>query len=49
MLWGMAAGGAAGVKSVYVHLASEIKSAMLLSGVAKTSDIKREHVVLTRT
>jgi lactate oxidase len=49
VLWGMAAGGAGGVKSVYVHLAGEIKSAMLLSGVAKTSDIKREHVVLTRT
>jgi isopentenyl diphosphate isomerase/L-lactate dehydrogenase-like FMN-dependent dehydrogenase len=48
VLWGLAAGGAGGVKSVYGHLAGEMKSAMLLSGVAKVTDIKREHVVLAR-
>jgi len=48
-LWGLAAGGAGGVKSVYGHLAGEMKSAMLLSGVAKVTDIKRQHVVLPRT
>jgi lactate oxidase len=48
VLWGLAAGGAGGVKSVYGHLAGEMKSAMLLSGVAKLTDIKREHVVLPK-
>jgi lactate oxidase len=48
VLWGLAAGGAGGVKSVYSHLAGEMKSAMLLSGVAKVTDIKREHLVLAR-
>jgi lactate oxidase len=47
-LWGLAAGGAGGVKSVYGHLAGEMRSAMLLSGVAKVTDIKREHVVLPK-
>jgi L-lactate oxidase len=47
-LWGLAAGGAGGVKSVYSHLAGEVRSAMLLSGVAKVTDIKREHVVLLK-
>jgi len=45
VLWGLAAGGSGGVKSVYGHLASELKSAMLLSAVAKVTDIKREHVI----
>jgi isopentenyl diphosphate isomerase/L-lactate dehydrogenase-like FMN-dependent dehydrogenase len=49
VLWGLAAGGAGGVKSVYSHLAGEMRSAMLLSGVAKVTDIKREHVVLSKT
>src|SRR5450759_765816 len=48
VLWGLAVGGAPGVKSVYAHLTGEIKSAMLLSGVAKVGDIKREHVVLAK-
>jgi lactate oxidase len=48
VLWGLAAGGAGGVKSVYGHIASEMKSAMLLSGVAKVTDIKREHVIPAR-
>jgi isopentenyl diphosphate isomerase/L-lactate dehydrogenase-like FMN-dependent dehydrogenase len=46
VLWGMAAGGTSGVKSVYVHLAGEIKSAMLLSGVAKATDTDRPVVRL---
>jgi len=49
VLWGLAVGGAPGVKSVYAHLTGEMKSAMLLSGVAKTGDIKREHVVIAKT
>jgi lactate oxidase len=48
VLWGLIAGGPPGVKSVYGHLAAEMKSAMLLSGVAKVTDIKRENVVLAR-
>jgi len=47
-LWGLAVGGAGGVKSVHGHLAGELKAAMLLSGVAKATDIKREHVVLAK-
>jgi hypothetical protein len=43
-----AVGGAPGVGSVYTHLAGEMKSAMLLSGVAKVGDIGREHVVLAK-
>ena len=48
VLWGLAVGGAPGVKSVYAHLTGEMKSAMLLSGVAKVGDIRREHVVLAK-
>jgi isopentenyl diphosphate isomerase/L-lactate dehydrogenase-like FMN-dependent dehydrogenase len=48
VLWGLAAGGAGGVKSVYGHLTGEMRSAMLLSGVAKATDIKRDHVVLAK-
>src|SRR5271169_2390250 len=46
VLWGMAVGGASGVKSVYAHLADELRSAMLLSGVAKIADITRKYVIL---
>jgi lactate oxidase len=48
VLWGLAVGGAPGVKSVYAHLTGEMKSAMMLSGVAKVGDIRREHVVLPK-
>ena len=48
VLWGLAVGGAPGVKSVYAHLTGEMKSAMLLCGVAKVGDIRREHVVLAK-
>jgi L-lactate oxidase len=48
VLWASAVGGAQGVNGVYSHLAGEMKSAMLLSGVAKVSDIGREHVVVAK-
>jgi lactate oxidase len=48
VLWGLIAGGAPGVKSVYAHITAEMKSAMMLAGVAKAIDIKREHVVLAK-
>jgi L-lactate oxidase len=46
VLWGTICGGAAGVKSVYAHIAAELKAAMLLSGVAKVTALKREHLAL---
>ena len=48
VLWGLIAGGAPGVKSVYAHITAEIKSAMMLAGVAKPGAIKREHIAMTR-
>ena len=44
VLWGMTAGGSAGVKGVFTQLAAELKAAMLLSGVAKATDIHRDFV-----
>ena len=44
-LWGLINGGSLGVKSVYAQLAFELKSAMLLSGVAKVTDLKRDNLV----
>ena len=46
VLWGLVAGGAPGVKSVYGHIAGEMKSAMMLAGVAKATDIKRAHLAV---
>lgn len=48
VLWGLTCGGAAGVKSVYAHLAGELRAAMLLSGVAKVADLKRDNIVLAK-
>jgi L-lactate oxidase len=48
VLWGLATGGAAGVKSVYAHLGDEMRAAMLLSGVAKIGDIGRAHITLAK-
>jgi lactate oxidase len=45
-LWGLITGGAQGVKSVYAHITEELRTAMMLSGVAKVTDIKRQHVVI---
>jgi lactate oxidase len=46
VLWGMICGGAPGVKSVYAHIGAELKAAMLLSGVAKVTALRREHLAL---
>ncbi len=43
-LWGLAVGGAAGVKGVYSQLATEMRAAMLLMGVAKVSQFNRTHI-----
>ena len=43
-LWGLINGGSLGVKSVYGQLAFELKSALLLSGVAKVTDLKRDNL-----
>jgi isopentenyl diphosphate isomerase/L-lactate dehydrogenase-like FMN-dependent dehydrogenase len=43
-LWGLINGGSLGVKSVYAQLAFELRSTMLLSGVAKVTDLKRENL-----
>ena len=48
VLWGLACGGAKGVKSVYAQLAGELKATMLLAGVAKVADLKRENIVLAK-
>ena len=44
-LWGLINGGSQGVKGVYAQLAFELKSTMLLSGVAKVSDLNRSNLV----
>jgi L-lactate oxidase len=43
-LWGLIDGGSLGVKSVYEQLAFELKSAMLLSGVANVKDLNRDYL-----
>jgi lactate oxidase len=43
-LWGLIAGGSLGVKSVYAQLAFELKSTMLLSGVARVTDLNRSNL-----
>ena len=44
-LWGLINGGSLGVKSVYGQLAAELRSTMLLSGVSKVTDLKRENLL----
>jgi lactate oxidase len=44
-LWGLIDGGSLGVKSVYAQLAFELKSTMLMSGVAKVADLNRDNLV----
>jgi isopentenyl diphosphate isomerase/L-lactate dehydrogenase-like FMN-dependent dehydrogenase len=44
VLWGLTNGGAAGVKSVYSHLAAELRSAFLLCGVTRVGQIRRDHI-----
>jgi lactate oxidase len=48
VLWGLTCGGSLGVRSVYAHISAELKSAMLLSGVAKVTALKREHLALSK-
>ena len=43
-LWGLIDGGSLGVKSVYAQLAFELKSTMLLSGVAKVTNLNRDNL-----
>lgn len=43
-LWGLINGGSLGVKSVYAQLAFELKSTMMLSGVAKVTDLNRANL-----
>jgi lactate oxidase len=43
-LWGLAAGGSLGVTSVYLQLATELKAAMLLSGVGKVTNLNRDNL-----
>ncbi len=43
-LWGLIAGGSQGVKDVYAQLAFELKSTMLLSGVAKVTNLNRDNL-----
>lgn len=43
-LWGLIDGGSLGVKSVYAQLAFELKSTMLMSGVAKVTDLNRNNL-----
>jgi lactate oxidase len=47
LLWGSAAGGALGVKSVFDHLCQEIQWAMVLTGVSRVSDLGRSHIRFT--
>jgi len=46
VLWGMAAGGAPGVKSVYAYLIAQLRSTMLLSGTQTIADINRQFVLM---
>jgi lactate oxidase len=48
VLWGLIAGGTPGVRSVYAHITAEMKATMMLAGVAKVSNIKREHIAMLR-
>ena len=46
LMWASAVGGAQGVKSAFAYMAAELKAAMLLSGVAKVKDVKRDLVAV---
>ena len=48
VLWSLMCGGAPGVKSLYQWMAGELHSTMLLSGVAKVTDLKRRNLVLAK-
>ena len=48
VLWSLMSGGAPGVKSLYDWMAGELHSTMLLSGVAKATDLKRRNIALAK-
>jgi isopentenyl diphosphate isomerase/L-lactate dehydrogenase-like FMN-dependent dehydrogenase len=48
VLWSLMSGGAPGVKSLYQWMAGELHSTMLLSGVAKVTDLKRRNLMLAK-
>ena len=48
VLWSLMCGGSLGVKSLYDWMAAELHSTMLLSGVAKVTDLKRRNLVLAK-
>ena len=48
VLWSLMSGGAPGVKSLYDWMAGELHSTMLLSGVAKVTDLKRRNIGLAK-
>ncbi|HEX3973807.1 MAG TPA: alpha-hydroxy-acid oxidizing protein [Stellaceae bacterium] len=48
VLWSLMSGGAPGVKSLYEWMAGELHSTMLLSGVAKVTDLKRRNLMATK-
>ena len=48
VLWSLMSGGAPGVKSLYDWMAGELHSTMLLSGVAKVTDLKRRNLILAK-
>ncbi len=48
VLWSLMCGGAPGVKSLYTWMAGELHSTMLLSGVAKVTELKRRNIMLAK-
>jgi isopentenyl diphosphate isomerase/L-lactate dehydrogenase-like FMN-dependent dehydrogenase len=45
-MWASAVGGPHGVKSAYAQFAAELRQAMMLTGVAKVTELNRSFVVL---
>jgi lactate oxidase len=48
VLWSLMCGGAPGVKSLYDWMAGEMHATMLLSGVAKATDLKRHNIAIAK-
>jgi lactate oxidase len=46
VIYGLVVGGARGVSGVLDHLGAELRTAMLVAGVARISDITRGHLLL---
>ncbi|MCS9989059.1 lactate oxidase, partial [Weissella cibaria] len=45
MLWGLNQGGAAGVQSVYEHLATELRIVMQLTGAHTVAELQRAKII----